>query len=125
MVVSEELPLDNCPHIDPDVLKKCQHELDKQHADGKWTKKDLAHEALQWAKERAASMRIEDLPSRIGGRLTQDGESTILELPYFTDTVRIQQGSVSKGDGLDLNRREQVFIYNHMAQGRSTHPGEI
>lgn len=124
MVVSEKMPLKNCPHLAPDVVEEYQPELDDQHAAGKWTKRDMAQEALEWAKERAASMRIEDLPDRIGGTLMQDGDTTILELPYFSDFVLIKEGSISKRDGSELNRWEQVFIYNHMAQGGSSPPGE-
>ena len=89
MVVSEKLPLKNCPHLAPDELEKYQQVLDKQHAANKWTKKDMAHEALQWAKERSASMRIEDLPDRIGGTLISNGDTPTLKLPYFSDAISI------------------------------------
>ena len=46
MVVSEKLPLKNCPHLAPDVVEEYQPELDNQHAAGKWTKKDMAQEAV-------------------------------------------------------------------------------
>lgn len=124
MVVSEKLPLKSCPHLSPDAIEKYQSELDDQHANGKWTKKDLARESLEWARERATSTRIEDIVKRIGGTLIKDGDTVILELPYFSDAVLIKEGSISKRDGSELNRWEQVFIYNHIAQGGSTPPGE-
>ena len=124
MVVSEKLPLKSCPHLTPDTIEKYQSELDDQHAMGKWTKKDLARESLEWAKERAASTRIQDIAKGIGGTLIKEGDTFILELPYFSDAVLIKEGSISKRDGSELNRWEQVFIYNHMAQGGSTRPGE-
>lgn len=122
MVVSEQLPLDKCPHIEPAVLKKAQAELDEQYAAGKWTKKDMAADALVWAKERAASMDIMDLPDRIGGTLKEDGVGPYLELPYFNDSILIRPEQIQKKDGTDLNRWEQVFIYNHMAQGGNAPP---
>jgi hypothetical protein len=122
MVVSEKLPLKNCPHIEPAKIKFAQEELDAQHAAGKWTKRDMAADALQWSKERAASMRIADLPQRIGGRLKKDGEDDALELPYFTDAIVIRAGEIVKANGDPLNRWEQVFIYNHMAQGGRQQP---
>lgn len=122
MVVSEKHPLKNCPYIPADVLRACQMELDAQYAAGKWTKRDLAHDALQWAKERAASMKIEDLPNRIGGELFyMDGEPA-LKLPYFSDYLIIKQNSIRKLNGDELNRWEQVFVYNHIAQGGSSDP---
>jgi len=117
MVVSEKLPLKKCPYIELAVLSKAQAELDKQHADGKWTKKDMAADALVWAKERAASMNINDLPVRIGGILNEDNAGVYLELPYFNDSIIIRTEKIQKKDGTDLNRWEQVFVYNHMAQG--------
>jgi hypothetical protein len=117
MVVSEKLPLKNCPHIDPNCLQAAQAELDRQHAAGKWTRRDMAADALQWARERAASMRLKDLPPRIGGRLTSTNGEEVLALPYFTDTVLVKHNGILKGDGQPLNRWEQVFIYNHLAQG--------
>jgi hypothetical protein len=122
MVVSEKLPLENCPHIEPAVLKEAQAELEVQYAEGKWTKKDMAADALVWAKERAASMHIEDLPQRIGGVLKKDRSGKYLELPYFNDAILIRSDTATKKDGTDLNRWEQVFVYNHMAQGGSAPP---
>jgi hypothetical protein len=125
MVVSEQLPLAGCPHLSAETLSRYQPILDAQYAQGKWTKRDLAADALQWARERSAGMRLEDLPARIGGRLvrTADGQPA-LELPYFTDTVLIRPDGIQKKDGTPLNRWEQVFIYNHLAQGGSALPAE-
>ena len=122
MVVSEKHPIGNCPHIDPDVIARCQSELDQQHAAGKWLKKDMAQDALKWAKERSSSMKIEDLPDRIGGTLIRTENGTALELPYFTDSVIITKENILKKNGQELTRWEQVFIYNHMAQGGNRLP---
>ena len=81
MVVSEKHPLKHCPHIQREALESAQQELDDQHAAGKWTRRDMAADALQWAKDRAASMDIPELPSRIGGRLVKDDDTEFLELP--------------------------------------------
>ena len=121
MVVSEKLPLKKCPYIELAVLNEAQAELDKQHAAGKWTKKDMAADALVWAKKRAASMDIKDLPLRIGGVLKEDNAGAYVELPYFNDTIIIRTEKIQKKDGTDLNRWEQVFVYNHMAQGGYAH----
>ncbi|OPL16460.1 MAG: Fe-S cluster protein [delta proteobacterium ML8_D] len=117
IVVSEKLPLGNCPHIDAAVIERCQKELDKQYASGKWLKRDMAQDALEWAKQRSASVKINELPDRIGGKVFKEGEGVALELPYFTESVIITEQGILKKDGSDLTRWEQVFIYNHMAQG--------
>ncbi|MGD8386263.1 MAG: DUF3786 domain-containing protein [Desulfobacteraceae bacterium] len=122
MVVSERLPLKTCPYVDAETLNWAQKELDEQYAAGKWTRKDMAADALVWARERAASMRIADLPERIGGRLIPGAGQETLELPYFRDTIRITADSVEKGNGEPLTRWEQVFIYNHLAQGGRREP---
>ncbi len=122
MVVSEKHPIENCPHLPGDVVEKCKSELAEQYSSGKWLKRDMADDALKWARERSASMKIEDLPDRIGGRLIKKGEIYALELPYFTDFIIISKDSITKKDGSDLTRWEQVFIYNHMAQGGSKLP---
>lgn len=122
MVVSEKHPLKNCPHIPEELLTKCQVELDAQYAAGKWTKRDLAHDALQWAKERAASMKLDDLPGRIGGELIEINGELALKLPYFLDHILIKMDRIQKMDGNDLNRWEQVFVFNHIAQGGSANP---
>ena len=122
MVVSEKHPIENCPHLPEDVVEKCKSELAEQYSSGKWLKRDMADDALKWARERSASMKIEDLPDRIGGRLIKKGESSALELPYFTDFIIISKDSITNKDGSDLTRWEQVFIYNHMAQGGSKLP---
>ncbi len=122
MVVSEKLPLKNCPHLSEELVQKCDKELTEQYAEGKWLKRDMAQDALQWAKERASSMEIKDLPERLGGRLVEkDGEYS-LELPYFNDSIFITKDNISKKNGSELTRWEQVFLYNHMAQGGSRKP---
>jgi hypothetical protein len=122
MVVSRKLPLNGCPHLAAEVIARCQPELDAQHAAGKWTQRDLAADALNWAKERAASMRLEDLPARIGGTLTERDGAPMLSLPYFDSTIQIGTDGIHDAAGGELGRWEQVFIYNHMAQGGSRRP---
>ena len=122
MVVAEQLALEKCPHIDSAKLQSARQELEDQYAAGKWTRRDMAADALQWARERAASMQIADLPPRIGGSLIQADNQDILQLPYFTDTILIKPGEIMKQSGESLNRWEQVFIYNHMAQGGFRQP---
>jgi hypothetical protein len=122
MVVTNKVPLSNCPHIKPELVLKYQQELDKQHASGTFVKKDIAEEALEWAKKRCSSMRIEDLPGRIGGNLMNIDGKEVLAIPYFLDTVFISGDRITKQVGSELSRLEQVFIYNHMAQGGTSHP---
>ena len=122
MVVSEQLPLKTCPHIDPDTAARCQKELEVQYAAGKWTRRDMAEDALVWAREKVASMAVPDLKERIGGRLYGHNEDLELRLPYFSDEICIGRSGIRKQNGEPLTRWEQVFIYNHMAQGGRAHP---
>lgn len=122
MVVSEKLSLKNCPHLDDKTVDKCTKELEIQYKEGKWLKKDMAQEALEWAKEKAASMKIEDLPERIGGTLCDNNGGKILELPYFKTSVLISENDISKKNGSEITRYEKVFLYIHMAQGGSRLP---
>lgn len=122
MVISEKLPLEKCPDLLPDVIAACRAELQAQYANNKWTRRDMSQDALMWAKQRSASMDIRDLPERIGGRLVDQNGQPALELPYLNDTIRISGDTITKRDGTPLNRWEQVFIFNHMAQGGRTEP---
>lgn len=122
LVVSEKHPLKNCPHIPADVLSRCEKELEEQYAQGKWLKRDLAEDALKWARSRAASMAVEDLPLRIGGEIIENGNGKGLRLPYFTDHVHIFGDKITREDGSGLTRWEQVFILNHLAQGGISKP---
>jgi len=125
MVVSEKLPLKNCPHLSEELIQKCNIELAEQYAAGKWLKRDMAQDALEWARERASSMGIEDLPDRLGGKLIVKQNEHALLLPYFNEAVIITKDSISKEDGSDLTRWEQVFLFNHVAQGGSVEPTGI
>ena len=122
MVVSEKHPIDGCPHLAPEVVARCNRELGEQYAAGKWTKRDLAEDALVWAKERSASMDLSDLPSRIGGEIVETDSGTALKLPYFDSHVIIGDGDITFADGKELTRWEKVFIYNHLSQGGSRMP---
>ena len=122
MVVSEKHPIQNCPHLSSEVVAACEKELAEQYAAGKWLKRDMKADALKWAKERSASMKIEDLPARIGGRLMKKDGQPALELPYFNEHIIITPDRITKSDGSALTRYEQVFIHIHMAQGGSARP---
>jgi hypothetical protein len=126
MVVSEKLPLKNCPHIDPNLLAPAQEELNEQYALGKWLKKDMAAESLSLAKEKTASMALEDIARRIGASLgAHDGPLKGIDhivLPYFNRTVLISKDRVTDSTGGDLTRNEQTVIYIHMASGGTTSP---
>ena len=122
MVVSEKLALRHCPHVESHVLETAQAELDDQHAAGKWTKKDMAADALQWAKERAAAMQIEALAERLGGQLVKIDGDQALELPYFDEILLIRPDQIIRANNEPLGRWEQVFIFNHMAQGGHHRP---
>jgi hypothetical protein len=121
-VVSEKHPLGDCPHIPADVLARCEVELAEQYGQGKWLKRDMAEDALQWAKSRAASLTVEDLPVRIGGELIRIDSETVLRLPYLNEHLHIAGTTVTRSDGSELTRYEQVFILNHLAQGGSNRP---
>lgn len=121
MVVADQLPLENCPHLSPEVIESCREKLEEQYASGKWTKRDMAEDALKWAKEKAASMKISDLPERIGGELETDGKLR-LKLPYFNSVIYISDEGVTNAEGESLGRWEQVFVYIHMAQGGKNFP---
>jgi len=122
MVVAEQHPLSGCPHLTADVVAQCNRQLAEQYAAGKWTKRDLAEDALVWAKERSASMNLADLPDRIGGELVKTNTGEALKLPYFTGHVIIGDGDIIREDGQRLTRWEQVFIYNHLSQGGTRLP---
>jgi len=122
MVVSDQHPLENCPHLSKETVERCSRELGEQYAAGKWTKRDLAEDALKWARERSASMDLTDLPGRIGGELAPIEGQLTLKLPYFTTHLLIQTEDIVRTDDVTLTRWEQVFIYNHLAQGGSRLP---
>ena len=117
MVVSEMYPLKNCPHIKPELLEDAQKELDEQYKQGKWLKKDMAQEALAYAKQQTASMNTKESALRIGGELvTREGIAHI-KLSYFNKYILIDNEKVVDNSGKELTRNEQTFVYIHIAQG--------
>ncbi len=122
MVIVEKNDIGRCPHIEKEIIEKYRRKLKEQYEEGKWVKKDLAKDALVYARERSSSMEIEDLPQRIGGELKHESSEAYLELPYFNDHIIIKKNVITKKDGTQLNPWEQVFIYNHMAQGGTSLP---
>ncbi len=117
MVVSEKHPLANCPCLDQETLERCIPELEAQYAEGKWLKRDMAADALNWAKERVASMKLDDLPPRIGGILEERNGGEVLTLPFFDSAVFISDNDIEAEGEEPLTRYEKVMIYIHMAQG--------
>lgn len=126
MVVSEKLPLSNCPHIPKDRLSTAQAELDQQYREGRWLRKDMAEEALVLARDKAASMALADIAARLKGDFSSENGIETIRLPYFNTAVRITGTSVSELNGRALTRNEQTFIYMHMAHGGNSSPsGEM
>ncbi len=127
-VVSEKLPLSNCPHIPKDILEPAQAELDEQYRQGKWLKKDMAAEALGIAREKAAAMSLEQIAGRIGGILDNGRakgpfhDTCHIRLPYFTKELLITLERVADSHGADLSRNEQTFVFIHMASGSNADP---
>lgn len=122
MVVSSKHPLKNCPHIDPAILKKAQAELEEQYKQGKWLKKDMAQEALAYAKEKTASMTPEEIALRIGGELVRTSGIDSISLPYFNRYILISSKNVVDDAGKELTRNEQTFVYIHVARGGMRKP---
>ncbi len=122
MVVSEQYPLSLCPHIPKEVIARCAPELKAQYAARKWTKRDMAEDALQWARSRAASMDLHELPARIGGRLVEKEGKKLFALPCLNFEIEVFEDDIRRKDGAELDRWEKVFLYNHLAQGGSAHP---
>lgn len=121
-VVADRLPLENCPHLSPETLDRCRPELEAQYAEGRWTRRDMLADALAWARERAAKTDPADLPERLGGALVDGPDGPRLRLPYFRDAVLLGDPEILREDGAALDRWEQVFLLNHMAQGGSARP---
>ncbi len=117
MVVSEMHPLKNCPHIKHELLKDAQKELDEQYKQGKWLKKDMAQEALAYAKQQTASINLEDVALRIGGKLVKIEGIDQIKLSYFNKFILINNDKIIDNSGKELTRNEQTFVYIHIAQG--------
>ena len=122
MVVSEKLPLKNCPYINPLILETAQQELEEQYKEGKWLKRDMAKEALEWAKQKSASMKLDDIALRIGGVLATIKGITQITLPYFNSQILITKDKIVDASGNELTKNEQTFVYIHMAQGGIAKP---
>lgn len=125
MVVAERHSISGCPYLSESVVTEYDRQLQAQYSAGAGLKKDPAKDALQWAKQRSASMAIEDLPPRIGGELIEHEGVTALSLPYFNRTIVILPDRILAQDGTELNMWEQVFVYNHMAQNGSSLPSGV
>lgn len=122
-VVADGLSLAGCPHLSDETVARCTRELNAQYAKGKWVRRDMAEDALAWARERAAAMTPESFPPRLGGDLVVDQGNSVFHLPYFTDTLLIEKSlTITTRAGAPLTRWEQVFILNHLAQGGSKTP---
>ncbi len=128
MVVSEKLPLKNCPHIPEEILGPAQAELEEQYRQGKWLKKDMAAEALSVAREKAASTDLGDMARRVGGVL-EDGKAKgpfkgqpHIRLPYFNKSLLLTTEKVLTDQGEELTRNEQTFVYIHLAAGSHAVP---
>jgi hypothetical protein len=96
--------------------------MQEQFTQGKWTKRDTAEDALQWAKQRSSRIALQDLPDRLGGTLVSGDNGPAVRLPYIGGDVLITDQGMQKADGTELSLWEQVLLYNHWAQGGEKAP---
>jgi putative component of membrane protein insertase Oxa1/YidC/SpoIIIJ protein YidD len=117
-VVADRHPLAGCPHLSLETLARCQPELQAQYADKRWTRRDMQEDALVWARERAAKIGLDELPSRLGGDAAAgpDGKPAV-RLSYWDGAVLITEKGILAEDGGRLSRLEETFLYNHVAMG--------
>ncbi|VFQ45914.1 DUF3786 domain-containing protein [Desulfoluna butyratoxydans] len=121
-VVADGLSLSECPYLSAETVERCTVELKEQYAKGKWVRRDMAEDALAWARERASNMDPATFPARLGGELIMEEGRPVFHLPYFADTLRIRELAIATRTEIPLTRWEQVFILNHLAQGGTTSP---
>lgn len=121
-VVAAGLSLSQCPHLSQETVERCTIELKEQYSKGKWVKRDMAEDALAWARQRAADMATESFPPRLGGDLVNGNGTPVFRLPYFTGTLHIKELKITHATGEPLSRWEEVFVLNHLAQGGSKEP---
>ncbi len=125
-VILDKAPVSGCPHVPADQAAEIQRRIDAQQSRGEGTVPDMAADAMQWARERATSMRLQDLPARIGGTLERRAPGqAVVRLPYFDTEVLVcgdPMERVERADGRELNRWEQVLLFNHLAQGGHREP---
>ncbi|MCK5696490.1 MAG: DUF3786 domain-containing protein, partial [Desulfobacula sp.] len=82
----------------------------------------MAKEALEWAKQKAASMKLEDIAFRIVGELSTIEGIGQITLPYFNKKILITKDKILNDSNNKLTRNEQTFVYIHMAQGGVSNP---
>jgi hypothetical protein len=82
----------------------------------------MAEEALEWAKHKTASMKMEDIATRIGGTFMGSGEDATILISCFNKTLFITQDGIRDDSGREPSQNEQTFVYIHMAQGGDSSP---
>ena len=119
MVVSEKHPLGNCPYIPKDVLEKALPELEEQYREGNGLRRIWPRK--HWNGPSAtASMNLEDICVRIGGKIeTIDGIETLV-LPFFNTSLCIRKNEVLDAKGTPLpSQRSNLYFQPH---GTGWHP---
>ncbi len=103
-----------CPHGDPQALNELVPEKPLPEEDYAWR-------ILEEVKEKAKALNWDELPSRTGGRLSQDG----LRLPFLDGEVIISADKALRLDGLELDPRDQILLYNYLLMAKAQDPLEV
>ncbi len=69
---------------------------------------------LEEVKKRARNLSWENLPEKTGGKLTSEG----LLFPYLDTEVVINPYRAFRKDGLELDPRDQILLYNYLLHAR-------
>lgn len=79
----------------------------------------MAQEALEWAKQRAASMKLEDIASRIGGIFIRAGEGEKMVLPCFDRQFSVTTDGVRDESGRELSATSKHLSISTWPRGET------
>ncbi len=101
---------EKCPYLDPKDLGPLPQEATPSE--------DYAWRILEEIKEKARNLSWAELPTRTGGKLTEEG----LYLPYLEGEVVVTPEKAWRVDGRELDPRDQILLYNYLLRAQSAAP---
>ena len=112
-VVSGNVSIKACPHIDQSVVESMGI-FKEQPAPAASPDSML----LKELKSKILDTDFQGIAEDLGARLVRDGDGTdALEIYYLGRTVTVSASNISSQDGLELDPRDQILLYNYIFFG--------
>jgi hypothetical protein len=115
--------LDDCPFLEPKVLKSFRAHLEEQHRSGIGVSREGFEKTLEYLRSEMSGLQLHAVAESLGAVLTEKDGDRFLRLLFWGEEVLVGRQKVVAATGVELNPWEQILLYNYILGGAAKPSG--